>query len=330
MLIKFLGKIYKNEPTSLLIFRRFVIVISIGLLIAILIGLCIEFHNELPSVNTRFTSSDYFPLPNIYFVHEHHFTIDCFLIYNDYLTPKYDIFPKALINGDLLSPFEVSLMWKNQYFLSQPTSDRIAYYWRFTRTIKYTLNSDILSYFGKPTYIKQPYIESNMQVVPLPFADANSNESFITNSSAQANQVLYAMLQFGAEPNAYLKEEIEQKSKTILSLLGVLGGIWSAITGFYIFLFGLGLFSPWGFVQKLKPFRNEYGKRLSPFVEDSQSDGFNTKEQSDTKEHEISSILKRLENLEKSDRFYKEYIIDVSLSFVKTDTSLANNSSSSP
>ncbi|CAG8482885.1 16823_t:CDS:2 [Gigaspora rosea] len=305
MLIKFLGKIYKNEPTSLLIFRRFVIVISIGLLIAILIGLCIEFHNELPSVNTRFTSSDYFPLP------------------------KYDIFPKALINGDLLSPFEVSLMWKNQYFLSQPTSDRIAYYWRFTRTIKYTLNSDILSYFGKPTYIKQPYIESNMQVVPLPFADANSNESFITNSSAQANQVLYAMLQFGAEPNAYLKEEIEQ-NKTILSLLGVLGGIWSAITGFYIFLFGLGLFSPWGFVQKLKPFRNEYGKRLSPFVEDSQSDGFNTKEQSDTKEHEISSILKRLENLEKSDRFYKEYIIDVSLSFVKTDTSLANNSSSSP
>ncbi|CAG8552780.1 4371_t:CDS:1, partial [Gigaspora margarita] len=63
MLIRFLGKIYKNEPTSLLIFRRSVIVISMGLLIAILVGLCIEFHDELPSVNTRFTTSDYLPLP---------------------------------------------------------------------------------------------------------------------------------------------------------------------------------------------------------------------------------------------------------------------------
>ncbi|CAG8844486.1 44721_t:CDS:1, partial [Gigaspora margarita] len=90
-----------------------------------------------------------------------------------------------------------------------------------------------------------------------------------------------------------------------------------------------GLISPWGFVQKLKPFRNEYGKRLSSFVMDSQSDKFDTEEKSDTKEHEISSILKRLENLEKSDRFNKEYMIDVSfLSFAKTDTSLANNSSS--
>ncbi|CAG8744881.1 1175_t:CDS:2 [Gigaspora margarita] len=111
------------------------------------------------------------------------------------------------------------------------------------------------------------------------------------------------MLQFNADPNTYLKEEIEQK-------------VW----------FNLSM----GFSQRLKPFRNEYGKSLSPFVEDSQSDGFDAKEKSDAKEHEISSILKRLENLKKSDRLYKEYIIDVSfLSLAKTDASLANNNSSS-
>ncbi|KAF0520790.1 hypothetical protein F8M41_016073 [Gigaspora margarita] len=128
-------------------------------------------------------------------------------------------------------------------------------------------------------------------------------------------------MQFNADPNTYLKEEIEQKRKLRS------WGIWSAITGFYVFLFGFGLISQWGFAQRLKPFRNEYGKSLSPFVEDSQSDGFDAKEKSDAKEHEISSILKRLENLEKSDRLYKEYIIDVSfLSLAKTDASLANNS----
>ncbi|CAG8837379.1 30977_t:CDS:2, partial [Gigaspora margarita] len=195
----------------------------------------------------------------------------------------YDIYPKY-INGGILPPFEESLIWKNVYYLSQPKSDRNIYYWRFTRTIKYAINSDILSYFGTPKYIKQSYIESNIQAVP--FADTIFNESFITNSSTQANRVLYAMFQFAADPNTYLKEEREQK--------------------------------------------NEYGKSLSPFVVDSQSNGFDAKEKSDTKEHEISSILKRLENLEKSDRFYKEYIIDVSfLSFAKTDASLANNSNSS-
>ncbi|KAF0526237.1 hypothetical protein F8M41_014136 [Gigaspora margarita] len=315
MRFKFLGKIYRNEPTSLLIFRRSVIVISIGFLIAILVVLCIEFHDELPSVNTRFTSSDYLPLPRICsdyiiktiynnsssgrpysgaFLSNYNATFstgDTMIALNIYITDstynvsnqissmvmaafdqEYDIYPKYFINGDMLPPFEESLVWKNTYFLSQPTSDRNVYYWKFTRTIKYAIISDIWSYIGTPKYIKQPYIESNLRV---------------------------------------------------------LSGIWSAITGFYIFLFGIGLISPWGFVQKLKPFRNEYGKRLSPFVVDSQSDEFDAEEKSDTKEHEISSILRRIENLEKSDRFNKEYIIDVSfLSFAKTDTSLANNSSS--
>ncbi|KAF0526236.1 hypothetical protein F8M41_014135 [Gigaspora margarita] len=300
MLIRFLGKIYKNEPTSLLIFRRSVIVISIGFLIAILVVLCIEFHDELPSVNTRFTSSDYLPLPNIHFYHDYNFTIDCLLMDNTHLTrpricsdyiiktmynnfssdrpyygaflsnynatfstgetiitlniyitnstynvsnqissmvmtafdQEYDIYmyPKYSINGGIPPPFEESLIWKNMYFLSQPTSDRNIYYWRFTRTIKYAIISDIWNYIGTPNYIKQPYIESNIQAVP--FADTIFNESVLTNSSTQANRVLYAKLQFAADPITSLKEEREQKSKT--AFLAVFGVLLRVFTYFYL------------------------------------------------------------------------------------------------
>ncbi|CAG8769780.1 2307_t:CDS:2, partial [Gigaspora rosea] len=116
----------------------------------------------------------------------------------------------------------------------------------------------------------------------------------------------------------------------VLNFLGIIGGIWSAITGFYIFLFGLGLISPWGFVQRLKPFRNEYEKGLLPYLVDSQSDEYETEEKSDTKDYRISSILNRLENLEKINQLYKECIIDSSfLSFAKMDAPLTNNNSSS-
>ncbi|CAG8492314.1 6391_t:CDS:2, partial [Racocetra fulgida] len=83
----------------------------------------------------------------------------------------------------------------------------------------------------------------------------------------------------------------------------------------------LGLFSPWGFVQKLKPFRKQYETTLLPFTADSSSDELDTEEKSDIKEHGNASILKRLDNLEKFLQFY----IDTSLlPSVKTDASLTD------
>ncbi|CAG8684385.1 10080_t:CDS:2, partial [Dentiscutata heterogama] len=60
------------------------------------------------------------------------------------------------------TPFERSLLDRNEYFISQPQNGRITYYWKYTRTIKYSIIKDFLSYFGKPRYIEQPYIETNI------------------------------------------------------------------------------------------------------------------------------------------------------------------------
>ncbi|CAG8811949.1 36449_t:CDS:2, partial [Racocetra persica] len=65
------------------------------------------------------------------------------------------------------TPFENSNFIKNQYYIGQPQNDRITYLWSFSRTIRNIIIPNILSYFGSPRYIRMPYIESNMQLVPF-------------------------------------------------------------------------------------------------------------------------------------------------------------------
>ncbi|CAG8721575.1 13807_t:CDS:2, partial [Gigaspora margarita] len=88
----------------------------------------------------------------------------------------------------------------------------------------------------------------------------------------------------------------------ILSMLGIIGGIWSFAVALYIFLFGPGLISPWGFVQKSKLFKDQYEKDVLPFVFES-----------DTSEDLNSSMQRRLNNLEKRIEFYDKFVIDNSL-----------------
>ncbi|CAG8810298.1 4446_t:CDS:2, partial [Cetraspora pellucida] len=222
------------------------------------------------------------------------------------------------------TPFERSAFEKNQYHLGQPQNDRITYLWSFSRTIRNTMIPNILSYLGRPTYKRMPYIESNIEPLPFPAAYfnnifANSNNISITNVS------YYGRVRF-FPGTPITKEETEQRNKTVLSLLGILGGIWSALTAFYIFLFGLGLISPWGFVQRSRPFKRQYQQSLL----NSQSDKSNEKEYLITEEPENLSIQKRLDDLEKRverleriNNYYREYIIDTSfITSIKSDSSL--------
>ncbi|CAG8453158.1 13950_t:CDS:2, partial [Dentiscutata heterogama] len=214
------------------------------------------------------------------------------------------------------TPFEESLYFKNAYYLSQPQNDRNIYVWKFNRVIKHSINpSDILSYFGYTSkYDTQPYIESSIQNIPFPNMFFNAN--FSSNQAAKG--IYYAMIQLVTD-SYVVREEKEQsfsnnnnRGKSILSLLGVIGGIWSFMAAFYVFLFGFGLISPWGIVQKSKLFKNKYKKKLSPFALDLQSDEPDNEEKSDAKEYDISSIKKQLDNLTKRVQFY-ESIIDISL-----------------
>ncbi|CAG8650264.1 33664_t:CDS:2 [Gigaspora margarita] len=111
-------------------------------------------------------------------------------------------------------------------------------------------------------------------------------------------------------------------------LLGILGGIWSALAAFYVFLFGLGLISPWGFVHKSRPFKDQYKKNLLMTTMDLQFDKLDEIEKYSTEKYENSSSQKRLDDLEKQvehlkklNQFYIECIIDTSfLNSIKTDS----------
>ncbi|CAG8534356.1 30098_t:CDS:10 [Gigaspora margarita] len=228
--------------------------------------------------------------------------------------------------GGTPTPFERSLLYRNEYFLSQPKDDRLTYYWKFTRTIKYSLVNDLLSYFGKPTYIKQPYIDTNMQIVPYTATSYNTSDNPI--EIINRNGTFYATLQFTPNSNPIVKIETEQRNKTVLNLLGILGGIWSAMAAFYVFLFGLGLISPWGFVHKSRPFKDQYKKNLLMTTMDLQFDKLDEIEKYSTEKYENSSSQKRLDDLEKQvehlkklNQFYIECIIDTSfLNSIKTDS----------
>ncbi|CAG8643649.1 11707_t:CDS:2, partial [Dentiscutata heterogama] len=140
------------------------------------------------------------------------------------------------------------------------------------------------------------------------------------------NGTYYATLRFIPSTNPIVKIETEQRNKTVLNLLGILGGIWSAMAAFYAFLFGLGLISPWGFIHRSRPFKNQYKQDFLVNTLDLQ---FDEGEKLGTEEHENSPTQKRLDDLEKNvehlkkfNKFYKEFIIDISfINSIRTNSS---------
>ncbi|CAG8494784.1 9518_t:CDS:2, partial [Scutellospora calospora] len=84
MLFDLFRKTQINKPKSVRNFRRSVIIISIGLLIAIIKILSIEVHNELPSINTTYSTANNLPIINLYFYYDNSFNITCILT-NDHV-----------------------------------------------------------------------------------------------------------------------------------------------------------------------------------------------------------------------------------------------------
>ncbi|RIB30777.1 hypothetical protein C2G38_1296526 [Gigaspora rosea] len=144
----------------------------------------------------------------------------------------------------------------------------------------------------------------------MPYLDSHMSTVSTANSDLRTNNTYFAILRFMMQQPFIVTEETEQRSRTILSVLGIIGGIWSGVAAFYIFLFGPGLISPWGLVQS-KIFKSHYKKDALPFVyEPDSADDFNT------------SIQKRLNNLEKRIEFYDRFIFDDPLlNFIKQESS---------
>ncbi|CAG8672638.1 29012_t:CDS:2, partial [Racocetra persica] len=262
-----------------------------------------------PNVSTHFTTSDKLPLPK---------TSDCSKFINQ---PQYDDTPNnpvpyigAFVSNYTLTSKAIPVIslyifiTDPSYNLSNQTSGLAMQMEAFDagKVIRQPISSSFLGYLG---YLwctesgNQPYIESDIQIVPL------SDTIYQTHPVENLNGAFYAVVQFVPMPTIVIRNEVEQRSKSIFSLLGVIGGIWSSMAAFYIFLFGYGIIYPWGFVQRSKPFREKYNEKFSPLTVDLQSDDPDIK----------------LDNLEKRLKFY-ENIVDTSiLTSNKTDASPTSN-----
>ncbi|CAG8739231.1 5241_t:CDS:2, partial [Cetraspora pellucida] len=296
--------------------------------------------------NSKFTSCSNFINPNKYngslyppFTSPYVGTF----IPNYIFTSEYDLH----INFNYpLTAFEKTLVYKNVYLLSQPKNDRIAYYWKFNRVIRQPISSSFLGCLGyslHAEYKDQPYIESELQVVPFPdtmfnttsnrrniYIKKHSGSNILTRNTEAINGSYFTSITFIPPKGLVIRKEIEQRSKSLLGLLGIIGGIWSSMVAFYISLFGIGIISPWGFVQKSRLFKDKYRANLLSLAVDLQSEEPDIKKTSNTKEYEISSIRNELDNLIKKVQFY-ENIVDTSiLNSNKTNTSSVTNSNVSP
>ncbi|CAG8820975.1 10788_t:CDS:2, partial [Racocetra persica] len=163
--------------------------------------------------------------------------------------------------------------------------------------MRQSISSSFLGYLGYSLHTEsgnQPYIESDIQAVPFP-------DPLNTTSSQTVNGSYYASLQFIVDPKLVIRKEIEQRSKSLTGYYG-----WN------LEFHGYGMIYPWGLVQRLGPFKEKYKEKLSSLDVELQSDDPDIKETFNTKEYEISSIRKQLNDFEKRLKFY-ENIVDTSI-----------------
>ncbi|CAG8810034.1 16417_t:CDS:2, partial [Cetraspora pellucida] len=193
---------------------------------------------------------------------------------------------------------------------------------------------DMFKFHNPPTAFEESLVYKNLYYLSQPKNDINIyfwrfNRVIRQPISSPFLGYLGYSLHNGNENQPYIESDL-QAVPFILSLLGIIGGIWSSMVAFYVFLFGLGIISPWGFVQRSKPFKDAYKEKLSLLALDLQSDEPDINEKPNIKEFEISSMRKRLDNFEKRLQFY-ENIVDTSiLTSDKTNASPTTGSSISP
>ncbi|CAG8780186.1 26332_t:CDS:2, partial [Racocetra persica] len=208
---------------------------------------------------------------------------------------EYDIYKIFQNSQNTPTPFEELIAYKNQYYLSKPNNDGFIYYWRFYRVIRQPISSSFLGYIGyslHTDYGNRPYIESDMQAVPFP-----------DTIFQRLNGTYYVGIQFTIDNHIFIRKEIEQRKWHNLSM---------------------------GFVQRSRLFREKYKEKFSPLAVDLQSDDPDIDDTIKTKEYEISSIQKQLDNFEKRLKFYENIIDNSILTFNKTDASPTTGSIMSP
>ncbi|CAJ0826856.1 16548_t:CDS:2 [Entrophospora sp. SA101] len=312
----------KPEPISVVICRKFVVILFVSITLTVLVILSIGVNNDTPTITRKYSSMDKFPVPGT--------------INNEYVNqPTYDNSSNSwkgsfspdnlsfIISGDrnktqnqgdiikLDLGFEImdtdhnatedgyvrfSISMHDQEY--NPYNDTLASgtddYSTFVKSLKETGsyppgNAYVLRILRKQRTILKDSFLNNLglpQRYPnKPYVVANDRFAEAIGNTSFAN--------FYIQPQNFLLEtEVEQRNKNALSVISNVLAVWGGLTALYIFLFGADSIKPWGFIQE-RILKNVMHNKLrtAPFKKEG------------TPEERIEAL----------ETFLKDYVIDVGL-----------------
>ncbi|CAI2179852.1 6883_t:CDS:2 [Funneliformis geosporum] len=180
----------------------------------------------------------------------------------------------------------------NMYIVPNGQRGRVS----FNRHIKKVINSEYKATLGiSPTYDEIPYILSNIQTEPI-------------ENDKLTNGVLSSIVLLNVQ-YFFIKIETEQRTRTVFSIFGLVGGAYGIASTIYIILFGTNVIRPWGCVHHSCGLRgrthNKLRKELTviPLV---QNLGVSSNPQEISRE--LIALQSRVNSLEV---FLREYVVDV-------------------
>ncbi|CAG8650206.1 14781_t:CDS:2, partial [Dentiscutata heterogama] len=103
----------------------------------------------------------------------------------------------------------------------------------------------------------------------------------------------------------------------VTSLLGIIAGIYGALVGFYVILFGDLIIEPRGLVQGL--FKNRMKKNLLPYISGTKDvEGYDEIRTQEGEDFEKLLLQQRVEDLEKFKSYLEDFVVGTSLlDFIK-------------
>ncbi|CAI2169970.1 19650_t:CDS:2 [Funneliformis geosporum] len=182
------------------------------------------------------------------------------------------------------------LVANNKYYL---VNNQVSYI-GLTRNQQKKIHSRFSGILGvSPSYNNLHRIVSNFQSLPFPAAPSTEYHSAVAINVASFR----------------MQVETEQRTRTLLGIVGLMGGAWGLASALYAALFGVDMIRPWGCLQSYCGLRrrtyNKFKKRIPvlPLINSSSSMtelNSNSLDVKELRDHIISLEI-----------FLKEYVVDV-------------------
>ncbi|CAG8648236.1 10601_t:CDS:2, partial [Funneliformis caledonium] len=209
--------------------------------------------------------------------------------------------PLKLPNGELNSsaidhlPNDIrECVTNNMYYVPRGQRARIS----FNRHLRNVINSAFKSTFGiSSNYKEKPYIMSNFQTEPI---ELNTLTDGVLSSRILLNAQYF-----------FINVETEQRTRTVFSMFGLVGGAYGIASALYVVLFGTNVIRPWGCVQYSCGLRNRTQNKLRkelPVIPLINSNPEILNISRENSREELIALLHRVNSLEV---FLREYVVDI-------------------